>query len=253
VSDGYTPVFNTVFDGSLYGKWPESAVWLTMLALCDKRGNVDMSFQAIAGRTGWPMDLLVQGIGALMQPDSYSRSAAEEGRRLIPLVEGRGWGWHVVNHAIYREKARLQGKDAARTASGVDAARKRLERGVSPEVPRSPPDMVLSPEVPLSDSYADTLQEQPRKRSAGTRGSRIPIPFELTDEMRAWAKSETPDVNLASALDEFVDYWRGVSGQKGYKLDWLATWRNRMREVQARVRARKPQEEPRRGLPTLRV
>ena len=142
MTDGYTPVFNTVFDGSLYGKWPDSAVWLTMLALCDKRGNVDMSFQAIAGRTGWPMELLVKGIGALMQPDPFSRSTAHEGRRLVALTEGRGWGWHVVNHAIYREKARLQARDAARTASGSDAERKRLERELSPEVPRTPP---LSP------------------------------------------------------------------------------------------------------------
>lgn len=256
MSDGYTPVFNSVFDGSLYGKWPDSAVWLTMLALCDKRGNVDMSFQAIAGRTGWPMDLLVQGIGALMQPDSYSRSTAEEGRRLIPLVEGRSWGWHVVNHAAYREKARLQGKDAARTASGEDAARKRQERGVSPEVPRSPPENEKSPEVPLSDSYADTSSEQHRKRGADTRrGTRIPDPFPIPEELREWAKRETPDVDLDKSTAEFLDYWRGVTGQKGCKLDWPATWRNRMREIQGRIALKKggKQEEPRRGLPTLRV
>ena len=37
---GYTPVFNSVFDGTLAGKWPESAVWLTLLALCGKYGHV---------------------------------------------------------------------------------------------------------------------------------------------------------------------------------------------------------------------
>lgn len=244
MSDGYTPIFGTVFDGSLYGKWPDSAVWLTMLALCDKRGNVDMSFQAIAGRTGWPMDLLLQGIGALMQPDTYSRSTAEGGRRLIALVEGRGWGWHVVNHAFYREKARLQGKDAARVANGEDAARKRTERGVSPEVPRSPPEIPVSPEVPLSDSYANTSSEQHRKRGADTRGSRISIPFAISEEMRSWARAETPVVDVDKATAEFVDYWRGVSGQKGCKLDWPATWRNRMREVQSR-KALQPKRQER--------
>lgn len=238
MSDGYTPVFCTVFDGSLYGKWPDSAVWLTMLALCDRRGNVDMSFEAIAGRTGWPMDLLRQGIAALVQPDPASRSPAEEGRRLVPLAEGRGWGWHVVNHALYREKARLQSKDAARVATGQDAARKRIERGVSPGVPRSPPESPGLPDVPLSDSDSDTVKEQPRKRSVDTRGSRIPIPFAISEEMRSWARTETPGVDVDKATTEFVDYWRGVSGQKGYKLDWVATWRNRIREVHGRKDAR---------------
>lgn len=217
-----------------------------MLALCDKRGNVDMSFQAIAGRTGWPMELLVQGIGALMQPDPHSRSSAHDGRRLVALTEGRSWGWHVVNHAFYREKARLQAKDAARTASGVDAERKRIERD-SPEVPLCPPD---SPEVPLSDSNANTSSEQPRgKRSVASRGCRVPIPFELSDNLREWAKKQTPDVDVAAAIAEFVDFWRGVPGQKGCKLDWEATLRNRLRELQGRVRGgRKPAEVAARGL-----
>ena len=30
--------------------------------------------------------------------------------------------------------------------------------------------------------------------------------------------------------DRFGDYWRGVSGAKGVKLDWLATWRNWVRK-----------------------
>ena len=28
---------------------------------------------------------------------------------------------------------------------------------------------------------------------------------------------------------EFVDYWVAVPGQRGVKLDWLATWRNDVR------------------------
>lgn len=49
--------------------------------------------------------------------------------------------------------------------------------------------------------------------------------------MRAWAAVEVPGVDLDAATREFVDYWRGVPGARGRKLDWPATWRNRMREV----------------------
>jgi len=72
------------------------------------------------------------------------------------------------------------------------------------------------------------------KKSAET-GTRVPEPFELSEDMRAWAQEHTPHVDLEAATAEFVDYWRGIPGARGRKLDWAGTWRNRMREV-ARVR-----------------
>lgn len=70
------------------------------------------------------------------------------------------------------------------------------------------------------------------KRPSASRGSRIPKNFSLTDEMRAWAAVETPLVNLDAKLPEFIDYWSGVAGEKGVKLDWVSTWRNGMRKQQ---------------------
>lgn len=73
----------------------------------------------------------------------------------------------------------------------------------------------------------------PRKRSAdATRGTRISLDFAVTEDMRSWASSKAPNVDLEAATEEFVDFWRSVSGAKGVKRDWQATWRNRMRELQ---------------------
>lgn len=50
--------------------------------------------------------------------------------------------------------------------------------------------------------------------------------------MAAWCQKEYPGLTRYQAdaiTAEFVDYWRGVPGAKGAKLDWEATWRNRMR------------------------
>lgn len=244
MSDGYTPVFSTVFDGSLYGKWPESPVWLTMLALCDKRGNVDMSYEAIAGRTGWPMDLLRQGIAALMQPDPASRSPSQDGRRLVPLTEGRGWGWHVVNHALYREKARLMAKNEREVASGANGARL-ADRRRPPETADNeaiPPPTAADP---LSDTNTNTSSERaPRKR--GADGTRVPDPFPITAELREWAKGAVPGLDVDKATAEFLDYWRGVPGAKGRKLDWEGTWRNRLRELHERRRPT-PKKQPERS------
>lgn len=159
---GYTPIFNTVFDGTLCGKWPESAVWLTILALCDKHGEVNLSYAAICARTGWPPELLRQGIEALMAPDPDSQTPDEEGRRLVLLDPGRTWGWRIVNHEKYREKARLRSKDARRTESGEDAARKREER-MSPAVPRRPT------ESPSSSSSSNTTTDSRKDTTAAAR------------------------------------------------------------------------------------
>ena len=90
-----------------------------------------------------------------------------------------------------------------------------------------------SPQSP--DTRKDIKPKNNAAAAASTsRGSRIPIPFQITDEMRAWAITELPGFDVDAPTVEFVDYWRAVSGSKGVKLDWVATWRNRMREVRSR-------------------
>jgi hypothetical protein len=224
---GYTPVFDSVYAGTLCGRWPMTAVWVTLLPLCDKHGHIDLSYQAISALTGWPLELLQQGIAELMKPDPDSRSNAEDGRRLILLdPEIRNWGWKVVNHGLYREKARKLQYDNERTASGRDAERKKQAR----EVPTPP---AKSREVPLSDADADIHKTAPQRCR---RGCRVPEPFPITEDMRAWAKVKCPHVtNVDGATEEFVDYWRGVAGRAATKIDWEGTWRNRLRELEERA------------------
>jgi len=72
-----------------------------------------------------------------------------------------------------------------------------------------------------------------------SRGRRMPDDFVLTEEMRAWATEHNfAQLDLELVTSEFVDYWRGVPGSKGSKTDWVATWRNRVREVAKRPTAR---------------
>lgn len=70
------------------------------------------------------------------------------------------------------------------------------------------------------------------ERTPTKQGTRIPEDFTVTPEMDLWAQSETPDVNVPSATARFIDYWSGISGQRGKKLDWVATWRNWLRKDQ---------------------
>ncbi len=96
-----------------------------------------------------------------------------------------------------------------------------------------------SPQIPTS-SGADRADARGRK---GPIGTRIPDPFEVSDAMRAWAAQEFPNVDAKAVTAEFVDYWTAVPGPKGRKLDWEATWRNRVREKAGRVSRGSPGEQ----------
>lgn len=85
-----------------------------------------------------------------------------------------------------------------------------------------------------SDRYIEeepSVNHQRTISGARKRATRIPEPFMLTAEMRAWAAAEVPDLDVDMHTREFVDHWRAASGQSASKLDWVATWRNWMRKA----------------------
>ena len=75
---------------------------------------------------------------------------------------------------------------------------------------------------------------KPRATKA-TKGTRVPDDFKPSDATVQRFRAEGWDP--LEHVEEFVDFWRAVPGAKGVKLDWDATFRNRMRELIARGRA----------------
>lgn len=216
---GYTPLFQSLTTGTLCGKWPDIGLWPIILSLSNKHGVVDVTPQYLAGVTGLSVDEVSACMERFCAPDPYSRSSEHGGARLILLEPNvRKWGWIIVNHSKYREKARLQSKDADRTASGRDAERKRIER--SPLVPRCPP---ASPGVPLSDADADTGKKL-------AKGSRIPDDF--TPDV-TYAQQQIPDIDAQAEAEGFRDYWQASSSPTAVKRDWKAAWRTWIRNCRS--------------------
>lgn len=99
----------------------------------------------------------------------------------------------------------------------------------------------------LSSSFLDSKASEKEERKGETvsvvdrgartkpaRGTRLEPAATLSDADRQFAR----DLGMsAAAIDqawaEFVDYWIGVPGQRGTKLNWPATWRNRVRSITA--------------------
>lgn len=79
----------------------------------------------------------------------------------------------------------------------------------------------------LLDKSREEKKEEPNGSSR--RGTRIPGDW-VPDEIFARQEGLSADECQREA-EKFRDYWRGVSGQRGVKADWPATWKNWVRKV----------------------
>jgi hypothetical protein len=68
-----------------------------------------------------------------------------------------------------------------------------------------------------------------------SRGTRIPKDFVVTNAIREWARMKAPLVDVDEARDEFFDYWDPLPSNKARKLNWDQTFKNRLRDLQARA------------------
>jgi hypothetical protein len=111
-------------------------------------------------------------------------------------------------------------KTRSATQAGAQAAASRLVQ------PPTRPDPTQEEQVLFAASKTSAPKPE------GRRGTRLPDDFDVTEDMKGWARKNTP---TAGPTDHaaFVDYWRSQPGTKGTKLDWVATWRNWMRKAHA--------------------
>lgn len=184
-----------------------------LIVLASPDGVVDMTPQAISARTSIPLDIILEGLKVLSEPDPYTRTPGEEGRRIVLMDSHRPWGWRLVNHGKYM---RLRNMEQKREADRARMAEKRLQTN---DVAIESQDVA---NVAHSDSDSDIKIE-------ARRGTRLPSDWEPSELLKAWASKERPDLELVSVVPKFRDYWVAVPGQRGLKLDWEATFRNFIR------------------------
>jgi hypothetical protein len=80
--------------------------------------------------------------------------------------------------------------------------------------------------IPETETEGET---EAKKRQKALRGSRLANDWVLPNDWEYWANKERPDLNAAQIADQFKDFWCSKAGKDAVKLDWLATWRNWVR------------------------
>lgn len=96
----FTKLFSMILDSTVWQLSLEAkVVWITMLAMKDRHGDVMASVPGLAKRAGVSIHACEQALECFRSPDPYSRTKSFDGRR-IQDIDG---GWTVLNHEKYQQ------------------------------------------------------------------------------------------------------------------------------------------------------
>lgn len=132
-------------------------VWVTMMAIADKHGEIQASVPGLADLARVSIQECEEALSCFMSPDPYSRSKDFDGRR-IEEIEG---GWALLNHPKYRM---LASKDDQKERT---AERNRKLRERKKTVTRDAPlrSVTILRDIADADTEANTEREREETRS----------------------------------------------------------------------------------------
>jgi chemotaxis protein histidine kinase CheA len=184
----YTKLFNSIVTSTIWTEDDKTRlVWITMLAISDKNGEVHASIPGLARLAGVSVHDCENAISKLLSPDDYSRTPDFEGRRIEP-IDG---GWELLNHAKYRLMA---SKEDAKAAT---AARVKRHRARNADVTQCNGD-VTDGNAPVTQSRDIADTEADTDTESAARFSRVRAEYNRRKqaEYRANRKKDVNDMSM---------------------------------------------------------
>ncbi len=115
----FTKLFTSITESTIWSEDDQTRlVWITMLAMADRRGRVWGSIPGLANRARVSVEACERALDKFKQPDKYSRTSNNEGRR----VEDMDGGWVLLNHGKYRA---IRDAEAIKESKRISIAKKR--------------------------------------------------------------------------------------------------------------------------------
>lgn len=159
------------------------------------------------------------GLQALHEAGFVHRYEAD-GKRFIQVL---AWVKHQNPH-VKEAKSTIPAPDKHRASTGQDTTK----ADTSPADSLIPDSLI--PVKPKQDQVAPPAAKPAAEHAPkATNGTRLPDDWKLSPEWAAWAKGKRPDLDAAEQGEKFADHWHAKPGKDGRKTDWLATWRNWIR------------------------
>lgn len=196
MSGQFVKLYGSILTSSVWAESKETRlVWITMLAMADKEGRVDAAIPGLAHAARVTVAECEEALRTFMQPDTYSRTKENDGRR-IDEVDG---GWVVLNHEKYR--------DIRTDKQMADAERQRRHRERTE---------TLSESVTCHDCHSDVATDA----DAYTDTTTPTPPPPAQDDLEAVA-SLFPKPAAASAMLIGMTNGLGTAGMKAVPVDVL--------------------------------
>ena len=202
---GYTKLFSSIVTSTL---WLENdhtrLVFVTMLALADKNGEVAASLPGLAHLAHVPVEACRSSIERLLSPDPDSRTQDFEGRRIV-AVDG---GWRLLNHSKYRAKMNADERREY-LAEKQRQHRAKCQHGVNNR---------MSSYTPSTHAEADADKEKKKKGA---------LRLNLTDEeFFSELKPLYPKIDLEAERRKMAAWFltpkgRGRKLTRGFAVNWL--------------------------------
>lgn len=175
--------------------------------------------------------------------DSGDCSLPNDDEQLIKMSRVSKGGWEMVRKCFIphpekegfltnkRMLEELEQQRSWKVKSSIGGKKSAQKRAENKEHSKGGWEMVATKSNPATASAtaSATSKEEEKKESKATRGSRFTI-AELPEDWKLFCTQERLDLDPNALFAEFRDYWISVPGKAGVKLDWFATWRNRVRD-----------------------
>lgn len=162
----YTKLFNSIVTSTIWSEDDKTRiVWITMLAMADRHGEVSATLPGLARLAGVTLEAAELAIAKFLAPDKHSRTKDDEGRR-IEEIEG---GWLLLNHGKYRLLASTQ-DDMDKNAERQRRHRERLKRNGTVTDSNG----TVTPKGGKAEAEADTKADEEKEKTPAPPAS-VPI------------------------------------------------------------------------------
>jgi uncharacterized protein YdaU (DUF1376 family) len=157
-----------------------------------------------------------------LSPDAWSNAQAK--LKQFFSIEGGVWHHKRIDAELAAAKAN-KGKAQAKAKVAAAARWGKLPDDATSNAPSIP--QALLEECPSPSPSPLPLKAKSKAESAPA--SRLPADWKPSSDDIDFCQTERPDLLASGVADRFRDYWIAQPGVKGRKADWVATWRNWVR------------------------
>lgn len=216
IPNGWIKLHRKMTEWEWYTDTPVKVLFLHLLLTVRDHSSRWRGLELNAGSRPCGLQQLAEETALSLQQVRTAIKKLEATNELERKSTNQGTVITIKNYNIYQEKEGQQQTDNKRITNEQQTDNKRIT--TLKEIRNKKEEVLLGAEAP--------------KEKKVLRGSRLPPDWKVSKDLgiECMEKLGATRDHILKEQDKFVDYWVGITGQRGTKLDWDATFRNWIRK-----------------------